>query len=213
LRDLPSDVLLAELEEITGGRPVSHWRGAIEDPRQWLHGYADLLQASWEVMEPIWRQLRPAFDREVERVAVAAARRALDLVLDNLHGDAHFDVGTFSFPDAEPDTFTMGSRSLVLMPMLAGPSALIARLDDPEAAWIGYPLPGSVDRPPAATGRRHANLMRFFLGQARAAILGSLHHLCHRCAAPWAEARWSCATGPRRPSGVRSSGRRWWRPG
>ncbi|MFB4263261.1 hypothetical protein [Nonomuraea sp. GTA35] len=43
---LPDVVLPGELEEITGGRPVSHWRGAIEDPRPAATGrrHADLMR-------------------------------------------------------------------------------------------------------------------------------------------------------------------------
>ncbi|MEV0613773.1 winged helix-turn-helix domain-containing protein [Nonomuraea sp. NPDC050404] len=173
LRDLSPDVLLSELEEITDGRPAPHWQGAVNYPKRWLHGYAGLLEASWAAMSPIWRQLRPVFDREVERVAVAAARGSLDVVLDDLHANTSYQEQTLSFPDAEPDTFAIGSRTLVLKPMLAGSQALIARLDGPHAVWIGYPVPGLANPQPVA-GRQRSDELQFFLGEARTAILTCL---------------------------------------
>ncbi|MEO3892616.1 winged helix-turn-helix domain-containing protein [Nonomuraea sp. B5E05] len=172
LKDLSPDILLGELEVITQGRPTPHWQGAVDHPRRWLHGYADLLEASWTAMSPVWRQLRPILDREIERVAVAAARRTLDVVLDDLHANTRFREQTLSFPDAEPDTFTIDSRSLVLMPMLAGPQALIARLDGPGAVWIGYPVPGLTNPPPV--GLRHTHQLEVVIGATRAAILTCL---------------------------------------
>ncbi|MCK2214479.1 winged helix-turn-helix domain-containing protein [Actinomadura sp. ATCC 31491] len=172
LRDLPSDALLAELDTITGGEPPEHWRPALRRPRRWLHGYAHLVEEAWRAMRPVWEQARPLFEREVERVAVAAARRSLDVVLDDLHDGCSFRDGTLSFPDFEPETFAIGSRGLVLMPMLAGPNALIARLDGPDAVWIGYPLPGAGG---AAAGRPGPDeRLELLLGEVRAAILAVL---------------------------------------
>ncbi|MFI6294652.1 winged helix-turn-helix domain-containing protein [Nonomuraea sp. NPDC050790] len=172
LRDLPPDLLLSELEAISGGPPAPHWRGAVDNPRRWLGGYADLLQAAWSAMSPLWRRMLPVMEREVERVAVAAARRCLDVVLDDLHVGCRYQEDVLSFPDVEPETFTIGSRSLVLMPMLAGQNALIARLDGPGAVWIGYPLPGLTAAP--APERQRPDLLRCFMGEARAAILTCL---------------------------------------
>ncbi|SDM24900.1 Helix-turn-helix domain-containing protein [Nonomuraea jiangxiensis] len=175
LRDLPAEMLLTELEVITGGRPAPHWQGAVDDPKRWLHGYADLLQDAWSAMSPVWQQIRPLFDREVERVAVAAARRSLDVVLDDLHPGCSFHEETFSFPDLEPERFSIGSRGMVLMPMLAGPNALIARLDGPDAVWIGYPLPGLTHGLTAAPAGRHGgDLLAFVMGDVRSVILTSL---------------------------------------
>lgn len=169
LRDLPSDVLLREVETITDGRPPTHWRPALKHPHRWLHGYASLVEAAWAAMGPVWTRAKPLFEREVERVAVAAARRSLDVVLNGLHTNCRFSDGTLSFPDVEPERFSIGSRGLVLMPMLAGPNALIARLDGPDAVWIGYPLPGA-DVPP----RSRDNFLEILVGDVRSAILTTL---------------------------------------
>ncbi|MFC4013970.1 winged helix-turn-helix domain-containing protein [Nonomuraea purpurea] len=166
LRDLPGDDLLLELDTLTDGRPPPQWRQAFDDPRRWLRGYADLMEQAWSAMRPVWERARPLFEREVGRVAVAAARRSLDLVLDDLHANCRFSDGTLSFPDFEPERFAIGPRSLVLMPMLAGRNALIARLDGPEAVWIGYPLPGA----DAPRGEPDDSL-ELIVGDVRSAIL------------------------------------------
>ncbi|MEV0828709.1 winged helix-turn-helix domain-containing protein [Nonomuraea rubra] len=169
LRDLRPDALLEELDTITDGQPPAHWHPALKDPDRWLHGYADLVEAAWAAMRPVWSRARPLFEREVERVAVAAARRSLDVVLNDLHAGCSFTDGTLSFPDFEPERFSIGSRGLVLMPMLAGPNALIARLDGPDAVWIGYPLPG------AELGREERDdRLEILVGDVRSAILTGL---------------------------------------
>ncbi|WP_160150460.1 winged helix-turn-helix domain-containing protein [Nonomuraea solani] len=175
LRDLSAETLLTELEMITHGRPAPHWQGAVDDPKRWLHEYATLLESVWSAMNPVWKRYRPLMDREVERVAVAAARRSLHVVLDDLHTDCRFDQGTLSFPDFEPERFAIESRGLVLMPMLAGPNAFITRLDGPDAVWAGYPLPGLADgRASAAAGRHDGDGLAFVTGAVRSDILLSL---------------------------------------
>ncbi|MBO2446340.1 winged helix-turn-helix transcriptional regulator [Actinomadura barringtoniae] len=178
LHEAPPDTLLAELEVITRGTPPVHWREAVDDPKRWLHGYADLVEETWTALCPLWTRMRPLLDREVERVAVATARRSLDVVLDDLHGGCSFRDGTFSFPDFEPERFTIGSRGLVLMPMLAGPDALIARLDSPDAVWIGYPLPGLAgalaDAVPDAAPTPRQDMLAVVMGEVRARILAGL---------------------------------------
>ncbi|SEG76221.1 Helix-turn-helix domain-containing protein [Nonomuraea solani] len=174
LRDLPPDALLSEVETITDGRPPPHWHPAMKHPNRWLHGYADLVDEAWKAMRPVWERARPLLDREVERVAVAAARRSLDVVLNGLHNGCVFEDGTLSFPDFEPDRFSIGSRGLVLMPMLSGPNALITRLDGPDAVWIGYPLPGLIDGAPPAPVTDGDDRLGFLVGDVRSAILTSL---------------------------------------
>jgi hypothetical protein len=173
LRDLPPESLLTELEEITDGQPPPHWQPVVDDPARWLRGYADLVAQTWTAMSGLWTRVRPLLDREVERVAVAAARGTLDAVLANLHSGCNFHDGTFSFPDLEPERFSIGSRGLVLMPMLSGPKALISRLDGPDAAWIGYPLPAAGSLAPASPPSREDPLT-LIVGDVRATILAGL---------------------------------------
>ncbi|GII76302.1 hypothetical protein Sru01_12840 [Sphaerisporangium rufum] len=176
LRDLSGDVLLADLAQSFDGRtPPAHWQEAVDHPERWMRAYADLLDRVWGAMSEVWRRARPLIDREIERVAVAAARGATDAVLNDLHSGCMFRDGAFSFPDAEPGSFSIGSRRLVLMPMLSGRSALVSSLDGPEIVWIGYPLPvvGALTSAPAR-GRAKAAPLVLLLGEARATVLTAL---------------------------------------
>ncbi len=170
LRDLPPDALQIELDSITDGRPPPHWQPAMKDPRRWLRGFADLIEQAWSAMQPEWQQTRALFDREVERIAVAGARGALDVVLNDLHAECTFREGALSVPDYGPDEFSIGSRGLVLIPMLAGPDALIVRLDGPAAVWIGYSPPHLTVPRPKDTEEQ----LQFLFGDARATILASV---------------------------------------
>ncbi|MDH2424420.1 winged helix-turn-helix domain-containing protein [Sphaerisporangium sp. TRM90804] len=174
LRDLPGEALLDELEAIVGDEPPPQWRAAADRPVEWLHGYADLLERTWSVMEDVWKRARPLLDREIERVAIAAARGSMDAVLNGLHDECAFDDGAFSFPDSQPERFHIGSRRLVLMPMLSGPTALVSHLDGPDVVWIGYPLPraGLLTAEPRPQGKDAP--LALLLGDVRATILSNL---------------------------------------
>jgi DNA-binding transcriptional ArsR family regulator len=179
LRDLPGQALLDELEMIVNGRPPPHWQAAVDEPDLWIRGYADLLQRTWSVMEDVWKQARPLVDREIQRVAIAAARGAMDAVLNDLHADCMFQDGAFSFPDMQPERFYIGSRRLVLMPMLAGATSMVSHLDGPEVVWIGYPLPGAgaLSSSPPGSARKPGGKddpLVLLIGDVRAAILNHL---------------------------------------
>ncbi|MEV0386666.1 winged helix-turn-helix domain-containing protein [Nonomuraea sp. NPDC050643] len=170
VRDAPPDALQEELDVMTDGQPPPHWQPAMKHPRRWLHGFAGLLEQTWSAMYEEWQQTRELFDREVERVAVASARGALDVVLNNLHVDCSFREGAFSVPDYGCDEFSIESKNLVLMPLLAGSNALIARLDGPDTVWIAYSPPHLTTPRPKSTEEQ----LKLLLGDARAAVLISL---------------------------------------
>ena len=176
LRDLPGQALLDELEVILEGEtPPPHWQLAVDHPELWLRGYADLLWRTWTAMEDIWKRAAPLLNREIERVAIAAARGSMEIVLNDLHDGCEFRDGAFSFPDTQPARFQIGSRRLVLIPMLAGPTSLISHLDGPDVVWIGYSLPGVgalTSSPPRRKGKDDPLVL--LLGDVRAAILAGL---------------------------------------
>ena len=177
LAALPGQALLADLESMVDGAPPPHWRAAVEDPEGWMRGYADLMRRTWSAMQDTWSRSRPLMEREIQRVSIAAARGAMDAVLNDLHSGCAYRDGALSFPDIQPARFYIGSRRLVLMPMLSGPTSLVSRLDAPDVVWIGYPLPGATAlasmRPgPAPKGRN--NPLVLLIGDVRATILGEL---------------------------------------
>lgn len=173
LRAIPGDQLLEDLEAVfpPGGLPA-HWRYVADRPADWLHGYADTMGEVWRAVEPLWKRARPLLDREIERIGIASVRGELGTVLGGLHPTTTFDGGTLRISDPEPARFDLGGRPLVLVPMLSDSQTLICAFDDPEAVWIGYPLPtaGRLTR-----GREDAAVetgsLDFMIGPVRTALL------------------------------------------
>ncbi|SDH59828.1 ArsR/SmtB family transcription factor [Nonomuraea jiangxiensis] len=174
LRELPPGALVKDLEQAFGeGPPPPHWRSAAEHPTRWLHGYAAALADVWSVTEPLWRQARGLLDREVRRVGVAAVRGGPELLLGALNSRIVQGEGRLLISDLEPGTFDLGEREVVLVPMLAGKDALIVSLDQQDAVWIAYPVPGadSLWRRPTAPARDELSAL---MGEVRVDLLCSL---------------------------------------
>lgn len=172
LRSVPEDELLGDLDTSFDETPA-HWQGALRRPRAWLDDYATAIDEAWRSVEPLWRWAQPLLEDEVRRVGTAAVRGGLGLILDGLHPGSQFDQGVLRIRDPEPARFDLRGRPLVLVPMLSGERALICNLGRPDAAWIGYPLPGLAELlqrsglpRPAPFGRLGA-----VLGPMRARIL------------------------------------------
>ncbi|MEV4804469.1 winged helix-turn-helix domain-containing protein [Nonomuraea sp. NPDC049421] len=144
LRDLPPGRLVSDLEQAFGSGPLPvQWRSAAERPRQWLHGYAGAVADVWTAAEPLWKRARALLDKEVTRVGVAAVRGGPELLLGALSDRITCGGGGLRVAGLDGGRYELGDRRIVLVPMLAGKDAVIAGLDDPEAVWIAYPLPGA----------------------------------------------------------------------
>jgi DNA-binding transcriptional ArsR family regulator len=165
LRELSEADLLKDLQDVFGGQPPPNWREALSRPRHWLRSYADAMTDAWQCVEPLWRQARPLLDREVERVGAAAVRGQLGLILDGLHPASRFADGVLSIRDPEPGRFSLCGRDLILVPMLAGPQALICNLERDDGVWIGYPLPRTA-------GTRRGSRKRTAVAGPLAAMIG-----------------------------------------
>ncbi|MGP3958397.1 hypothetical protein ACTWPT_20515 [Nonomuraea sp. 3N208] len=144
LHDMHPSWLIDDLEQTFGtGSPPAHWRGVAERPDQWLRGYASALADVWKAAEPLWRRARPLLDKEIERVGIAAVRGGQELLLGALSDRIRYGEHGLLISDMESGSFDRGNRHIVLLPMLAGRRAVIARLDSPDAVWIAYPLSGA----------------------------------------------------------------------
>ncbi|MGP3911652.1 hypothetical protein [Nonomuraea sp. 10N515B] len=135
--------LAAPGHSIAPGLPSVRWRPAAERPARWLHGYAGAVADVWKSAESLWRRACPLLDREVERVGVATVRGGPELLLASLTSRIVYGERGLLIPGTERDRHEPGNRKIVLVPMLAGKDALIVGLDDPEAVWIAYPVPGA----------------------------------------------------------------------
>ncbi|MEU6714616.1 winged helix-turn-helix domain-containing protein [Nonomuraea sp. NPDC046802] len=171
LLDLPPDNLIKDLEQaFGGGPPPPHWRSAAEHPVPWLHGYAGALSDIWQSAEPLWKRARPLLDREIQRVGVATVRGGPELLLGSLNHRIKYGERGLLISDVESSTFDLGDREIVLVPMLAGKDAVIVSLDNEEAVWIAYPVPGadSLWRQPLAPAHDELSAL---MGPVRADLL------------------------------------------
>lgn len=173
LRELPDSSLLSDLTEVFGDSPPRHWQQAVREPGRWLRSYAGVMGDAWACVRPLWEQAQPLLAREVERVGAAAVRGQLGLILDGLHPASRFTGGVLRIRDPEPARFHLGSRPLVLVPMVSGHEALICNLDRDDAVWIAYPLPGASQLPvaPEPAGSQRAALLASLTGPVRAELL------------------------------------------
>ncbi|MGP3933774.1 ArsR/SmtB family transcription factor [Nonomuraea sp. KM88] len=171
LRDLPRDALIKDLEQAFGDRPLpAHWRPAAERPDRWLHGYAGALADVWDTTEPLWRRARPLLDREIRRVGVASVRGGPELLLGVLNHRITYGERGLLIADVESSTYELGDRKIVLVPMLAGKDAVIVSLDNEDAVWIAYPVPGADQLWHRPAGTAHGELSAL-MGPVRADLL------------------------------------------
>ncbi|MFB4275550.1 ArsR/SmtB family transcription factor [Nonomuraea sp. MTCD27] len=171
LHELPPDRLITDLEQAFGPGPLpAHWRSAAERPASWFHGYAGALADVWSTVEPLWKRARALLDREVRRVGVASVRGGPELLLGALNQRIVHGGSGLLIADVEASAYDLGDRRIVLVPMLAGKDAVIVSLDNEEAVWIAYPVPGAEtlwSRPAAPAQDELSALM----GPVRAGLL------------------------------------------
>ncbi len=173
IADLPTDVLLAELEAEFGASVPERWRPVVDRPRQWLHAYARLSQGVWREFEPVWKQAQPHIRRETERVGAAVVQGCADLVFQDLSPRFRLRDGSLHLPDPQAGTFRLNGRRLVLVPIVSGPGASMFALDRPDLVWIGYPLPavGRIWEASARTAAPRTDALSLLVGPLRAAVL------------------------------------------
>jgi DNA-binding transcriptional ArsR family regulator len=172
LRDLPPAALTGELQAPDGDYCRLQWRAAADQPRRWLNSMADASLDTWAVAEPRWRAAGPLLDREIRRVGTAAVRGGMTALLNNLHPGLSYQDGAFTYKPpcnqlALRSLGSVGSRRLVLVPMIAGSNAVLFSFDVEDVCFIGYPVPHS-----RAGGQDKADsALATILGPVRAAIL------------------------------------------
>jgi DNA-binding transcriptional ArsR family regulator len=176
LRDVPATALTGELQPANGQQLPPQWRAAADQPRRWLNSMADASLDTWAVAAPRWQAAGPLLDREIRRVGTAAVRGGMAALLNTLHPGLSYRDGTFAFASPCDPCYTLGTvgsvgpRSLVLLPMIAGSRALLFSFERPDVCYIGYPLPAP--RPGAQATADSA--LATILGPVRAAILQAL---------------------------------------
>jgi DNA-binding transcriptional ArsR family regulator len=168
----PGDELAAELaisRELSAG---DLWRDAERDPRRWLRRYVASLLRAWKGFGPIWRQARPAIQREVERVGVATALDAQLELLDGLLANGAVEDGRWCFRWGEGRyRVRFPPRGVVLIPMAAGDSGSVVGGDTTEMRHIAYPVRAALE---LEDGQPSSDALEALLGIPRAEILRAL---------------------------------------
>lgn len=173
IADLAPYELLESIEEILPDGPPATWRTALRNPSRWLGNYAAVLAAAWRAYRPLWAATGPLRERETERVGRAVVTGTLDLVLGTLTPRTAYTDGVLHLPDSLPYRADLSGRPLLLVPLVAGARASVFNLDDPERAWIGYPVPG-LQRDALAPVPAPAEVLPLILGTVRAVLVRSL---------------------------------------
>lgn len=141
LRGLTADEVADDLHRTFAGAPPRRWERVAQRPREWTGAVADVLERLWADVAPAWRAEAGLRSREAERVGVAAARHALDVVLAQAHPRGRVDGGLLAFPDPEALPHEVTGDTLALAPVLSRLDVSISNLDRPGVVWLAYPVP------------------------------------------------------------------------
>jgi DNA-binding transcriptional ArsR family regulator len=166
LRSTPGEVLVEECNAIWGAEPPAVWRAGVANPERWLTGFADACRVAWEISRPRWRRARPLLRREARRIGLAAVSGQLGAVLGDLHPRLRLDGTALVLGGTCGGRSRLGTRRLVLAPMLTRTRNLIVDVEHPASGYICYSLPHAGpadDRDPLALllGPVRASLVRF----------------------------------------------------
>ena len=170
LRSTPGDVLTKECLDMWGADVPAVWRPALEQPERWLESFANACARAWKTYRPWWRQSYPALRREARRIGLATVMGQTDVLLGQLHPRIRLEGRRLRFTGACDGGSSLGSRRLVLVPMVSSTSGIIASWEDPNCAYICYALA----RPSHAT--ETGDSLALLLGPVRAAILRSTRY-------------------------------------
>lgn len=164
------DVLLAEAAIEYGDAPPSVWLHAARDPEAWVQRYALAMRRVLDAIAPLWTTASEVLRRETDRLGGAIAIGATREVLGLLHPDGRLqsDELVIARPGA-PSSHWQPANPLVLLPMIAGPGALVSTHRDGVLSHLAYPLAGG-----AELLRGDSPSLDTLLGAVRAEVLRRL---------------------------------------
>ncbi|NEA32270.1 winged helix-turn-helix transcriptional regulator [Streptomyces sp. SID13031] len=171
--DLSPDDLSEGVSLLAPDEPPPPWQGALRQPRKWLSLYVQLLSAAWQAYSPIWQLSSALRARETERIGAAAVTGGLDVLFAGLSNRTRYQDETLYLPDRLPYRVELDDRPIVLVPLASGSGASIFNLDEPDRAWLGYPVPG-LGRLGAGSVQSANDSLTLLLGPIRASILRAL---------------------------------------
>ena len=152
LRGLSDSEVHDDLDRTFGGAPPPHWMPVADAPARWAGDVADALDALWQGVEPVWRREAELRAREADRIGMAAARSALDVVLASAHPRGRAEDGFLVFPDPEGTELDAAGRLVVLTPVLSRLDVSISNLERDGLLWLAYPVPAGARPAPDPGG-------------------------------------------------------------
>jgi DNA-binding transcriptional ArsR family regulator len=135
--------------------------------------YVRLPSAAWHAYSPIWQQSTALRNRETERIGAAAVSGGLDVLFAGLSNRVRYEADTLYLSDRHPYRVELDDRPIVLVPLVSGSAASVFNLDEPECAWLGYPVPG-LGRLGAGPTQSAKDGLTLLIGPIRASILRAL---------------------------------------
>ena len=179
ISSLSADTIVADIGEAFGADVPRVWQEVVRRPRHWAGAFAAAVGAAADATSGLMARAEPLIAREVERIGVAVVQNQVPTLLSTLTPRVTFTGSTLSLappPDNDDpgETHRLGSRRLVLVPMLAGSNMLGHFLDHPGGAWIAYPVPGIATLLGGQRRREPADRLEALVGTRRSAVLRAL---------------------------------------
>jgi len=167
LRSTPGEVLAKECFDTWGARIPAVWRPGVDEPDRWLESFAQACVRAWATYLPRWREGYPLLRREARRIGLAAVTGQLGVLLDDLHPRIRFEGHELRFTAACDGSSKLGSRRLVLVPMLIPSRAVTIGLEDPSSVYVAY----AISRRSPDGRADDADTLSLLVGPVRAALL------------------------------------------
>ncbi|ANY09424.1 transcriptional regulator [Pseudonocardia sp. HH130630-07] len=182
LRSVSDGELGDDLDRTFDGRLPAHWEAIRPAPRRWLRDLTDGLELLWTALAPEWHRQRGLREDEAHRIGRAAVTGSLAEELADAHPRGRATPSGFEYPDPDGVHSRIGTRTLVLNPLLAGLRLTVANLDRPDDLYLAYPARRPTPDPVAGsqldallTGPRAAVLRLAQDGPGMSQLARSMH--------------------------------------
>lgn len=152
--------------------PVHRWM--IEDPKRAVRVVADQLSTYWDLaLRPYWSRIQSSLQADVHNRMRVMEKAGADAVLSSLHRHILWQDGRLEVVSGYDFTAQMDGRGVVLVPSLFCGHEVLTMLP-PDQSMVAYPQPDAAKVWTASYGSE-VNPLAALIGQARAAILETLH--------------------------------------
>jgi hypothetical protein len=182
MRATPPERIRREVEQQFGPRPPEAYRRFVSAPRQAIEELAGRLEAVWNAaLAPLSDTIESILERELLSLGAALASEGTPSLLARLHPRIGFDGTSLRWTSrAEGREVTLAEGRLVVVPIVAGPDALMSTNRPEAGSIIAYAAPGSAALWEAADTRTGAALATL-VGETRShTMLAVSRHITSR---------------------------------